>query len=268
VVNADGISVTDNGGGIAPDDVTRMLDYTQRVSSNEAHASPTRGRQGNAIQTVLAMPFVLDGKRGQTTIESRGVRHTIVFEIDPVRQTPKLSTVRVKGGFVHSGTRITVQWPFCASSKLKQTRSRIVHSVVGYAMLNPHLTISLEWPGHDATDIAAFHPLWQKWVPGDLTSAHWYDQERFNRLIAGTVANDQDNGRDTLVREFIAENFRGMARSDMQKQVLNRIGAARMSLAGLFAEGKNRKAVAALLKALQDITKPMKPVEVSVGRLA
>jgi DNA topoisomerase VI subunit B len=268
VVNADGISVTDNGGGIAPDDVTRMLDYTQRVSSNEAHASPTRGRQGNAIQTVLAMPFVLDGKRGQTTIESRGVRHTIVFEIDPVRQTPKLSTVRVKGGFVHSGTRITVQWPFCASSKLKQTRSRIVHSVVGYAMLNPHLTISLEWPGHDATDIAAFDPRWHKWVPGDLTSAHWYDQERFNRLIAGTVANDQDNGRDTLVREFIAENFRGMARSDMQKQVLNRIGAARMSLAGLFAEGKNRKAVAALLKALQDITKPMKPVEVSVGRLA
>src|SRR5450631_2669756 len=46
VVNADGIGVTDNGGGIAPDDVTRMLDYTQRVSSNEAHASPTRGRQG------------------------------------------------------------------------------------------------------------------------------------------------------------------------------------------------------------------------------
>jgi hypothetical protein len=71
------ITVTDNGGGISPKDLARILDYTQRVSSNEAYVGPTRGRQGNALQTVLAIPFVMDDdsrdKRGETTIESRGI---------------------------------------------------------------------------------------------------------------------------------------------------------------------------------------------------
>lgn len=105
------ITVTDNGGGMARDDVTRMLDFSQRVSSNEAYASPTRGRQGNAIQTVLAMPFVLDGQRGETTIESRGVKHTVIFEIDAVRQTPRVTSTQARGKFVHSGTCVAVRWP-------------------------------------------------------------------------------------------------------------------------------------------------------------
>jgi DNA topoisomerase VI subunit B len=111
------ITVTDNGGGISPKDVTRILDYTQRVSSNEAYVGPTRGRQGNALQTVLAIPFVMDDspdKRGETTIESRGILHTVVFEIDAIRQEPKVSTTQKRGGFVHSGTRITVRLPVSA----------------------------------------------------------------------------------------------------------------------------------------------------------
>ena len=35
-----------------------------RVSSREAYVSPTRGAQGNALKTIVAMPFVLDGERG------------------------------------------------------------------------------------------------------------------------------------------------------------------------------------------------------------
>jgi DNA topoisomerase VI subunit B len=72
---ADGIAVVDNGGGIAPEDVERMTDFTQRVSSNEAYVSPTRGKQGNALQTILAMPYLKDEQRepGKVTIDSRGV---------------------------------------------------------------------------------------------------------------------------------------------------------------------------------------------------
>jgi hypothetical protein len=203
----------------APDDVARMLDYTQRVSSNEAHASPTRGRQGNAIQTVLAMPFVLDGKHSETIIESRGVKHTIEFEVDPIRLTPKLSTTQAKGGFVQFGTAITVNF---ASEVLRQARTRIDQIVDHYSVLNPHLTISLRFDGKQVTNATTGNPAWFTWVSGDLSSAHWYDLARFNRLIQATIASDQDNGRDTLVREFIAANFRGMARSDVQKQVMDR----------------------------------------------
>ena len=48
------IIVTDNGPGIATATVDGILDYTVRVSSREAYPSPSRGRQGNALKTILA----------------------------------------------------------------------------------------------------------------------------------------------------------------------------------------------------------------------
>jgi DNA topoisomerase VI subunit B len=103
------ITVIDNGGGIAPEDVIRMTDFTQRVSSNEAYVSPTRGRQGNALQTVMAMPYLLDQGREPSTviIETRGVRHTITFEVDPVDQTPRVTDLQ-EPGIVQNGTRVSV----------------------------------------------------------------------------------------------------------------------------------------------------------------
>jgi hypothetical protein len=54
-----------------------------RVASREAYVSPTRGAQGDALKTLLAMPFALDGERGETAIESRGIAHRIRFSVDP-----------------------------------------------------------------------------------------------------------------------------------------------------------------------------------------
>src|SRR5262245_54348272 len=55
------LTVTDNGSGIAPGVVARIINFHTKTSSREAYIAPTRGRQGNALQTILAMPFVLDG---------------------------------------------------------------------------------------------------------------------------------------------------------------------------------------------------------------
>jgi hypothetical protein len=70
-VSLDGIVVADNVLGIAPGTVADILDYSCHVSSREAYVSPTRGAQGNALKTILAMAFVLDGELGETTIESQ-----------------------------------------------------------------------------------------------------------------------------------------------------------------------------------------------------
>src|SRR5260370_1441836 len=59
------IVVHDNGPGIKTATVKSILDYTIRVSSREAYVSPTRGAQGNALKTILAMGFVLDRKYGE-----------------------------------------------------------------------------------------------------------------------------------------------------------------------------------------------------------
>jgi DNA topoisomerase VI subunit B len=88
------IKIADNGPGIAPTTVADFIDYTVRVSSREAYANPTRGAQGNALKTILAMPFVLDGNRGFTSIESRGVCHSIWFKVNQLRQEPTIEHLR------------------------------------------------------------------------------------------------------------------------------------------------------------------------------
>src|SRR3954466_6648560 len=80
--------------GIPAKTIEGALDFTVRVSSREAYVSPTRGAQGNALKTIFAMPFVLDGERGWVEIESGGIRHVIDFRVDPIRQEPVIDRVQ------------------------------------------------------------------------------------------------------------------------------------------------------------------------------
>ena len=83
------IVVTDNGPGIAPETVAAILDFDTRTSSREAYISPTRGAQGNALKTLIAMPYVLDNAAEVTAvIEARGIQHTIGLSVDAVQQKP------------------------------------------------------------------------------------------------------------------------------------------------------------------------------------
>ena len=251
-VAKDVIAVSDNGPGIAPDTTTRLLDYQTKTSSREAYVAPSRGAQGNALQSLLAMPFVLDGKSGETTITSRGVTHRINFTIDPIRREPKIEHHQ-RGSLVQSGTRIALQWPVSASSLLAAAKAGIVQIVRDFVWLNPHATIALRWDGKSLFAAKATDPTWRKWRPSDPAPAAWYDDESFARLIAACVADDQDHERDRMVREFVAQ-FRGCTRSDIQKRLLDAVDAARMPLRELF---KYPARVAKLLATMQAETKPV-----------
>jgi hypothetical protein len=126
-------------------------------------------------------------------------------------------------------------------------------------IFNPHLSITLTWGGRKEFADKATDPNWQKWRQSDPLVAHWYNGERFDRLVAATVAHDQDRGRQTLVREFVS-GFKGMTRSGAQKAVLDRMDLHRMPLATLFSEKRQDR----LLTVLRLATKPSKPVELGV----
>lgn len=111
VVNGDGITVIDNGSGIPRETVEGSLDYKVCVSNREAYASPTRGHQGNALKTILAMPFVLDGDRGRVEITARGLRHEVSFGVNHIRQEPDIRHTSHRDENVKSGTKVTVFWP-------------------------------------------------------------------------------------------------------------------------------------------------------------
>jgi hypothetical protein len=103
------ITVRDNGPGITPDVVERLADLRTKTSSREAYVTPTRGAQGNALQTILAMPFALDGTSGRTVIESRGIAHTIDFTIDHIHRVPQVSITKAPS-FVQNGVSFTLRW--------------------------------------------------------------------------------------------------------------------------------------------------------------
>jgi DNA topoisomerase VI subunit B len=114
IVDDVGITVIDNGPGIPAETVTSVLDYSVRVSSREAYVAPDRGAQGNALKTIVAMPFVLDGSVGRLTVTARGVRHEIQVAVDPIRQVPVI-THDQQVTDVNIGTRVTVHWPDSAT---------------------------------------------------------------------------------------------------------------------------------------------------------
>lgn len=158
VVTDNSITVADRGGGVAPDTVASLIDYSVRTSSRAAYVSPTRGAQGNALQSIFPMGFALaslpsdigalvdsiadiaglmDGaataqislvagrneqgaQQGAVLIESQGVAHRIVFAVDPVRQTPAVSHAQ-EPSEVKTGTKITVCWPSSAIAQLLPT---------------------------------------------------------------------------------------------------------------------------------------------------
>ncbi len=110
-VNERGIRVTDNGPGIPADIIKGVLDYTVRVSSREAYVSPTRGAQGNALKTIVGMPFALDPRIGIVLeIEANGVRHIISVTVDHIRQEPVIEH-RQEPSERKNGTSVLVRWP-------------------------------------------------------------------------------------------------------------------------------------------------------------
>ena len=82
--------IIDDRGGTRLTRVADFLNFSVRVSSREAYVSPTRGAQGNALKTIIAMPFALDGAEGETVIETQAVAHRINFKVDHVRHEPRV----------------------------------------------------------------------------------------------------------------------------------------------------------------------------------
>ena len=268
-VKSASITIKDNAGGIDPSTIGSILDYTIRVSSREAYVSPTRGAQGNALKTLLAMGYVLHRERpngnngeaaGVTIIETRGAKHRIEFRVDHINNEPRI-THSITPAQTDAGTKITVEWPVQAASLLEDTfiGDAFMRLAESYVWFNPHLTLRGTWNDKEFVNVKASNPGWTKWGPRDPTSAHWYDEVRLQRYLAAHVARDRDTGRHRTVREFIAE-FRGLSGTAVQRKVLAEVGCAYQSLAAFFGvEQVNRAGIAKLLASMRKHSKPVAP---------
>ena len=265
VVDEAGIEVQDNGPGMPPETVKSVLNYAVRVSSREAYISPTRGAQGNALKTLIGMPFALDPEIGRVVaIRAKGVEHSIGCSVDRIRQEPVIEH-RIREIEEEPGTTIRVSWPADSPrSNLIDAEARFLQIIDDFTWLNPHLSIGIEWFGERRV-VRATNPAWQKWKPSYPTSAHWYQPENLERLIAAYIAHDQDNGRVRTVRELITE-FRGLSGTAKQKAVLNATGLSREPLTAFIADSGNLDPakVRRFLSAMQAQSRPVKPQDLGV----
>jgi DNA topoisomerase VI subunit B len=270
-VNTDSgtIIIQDNAGGIETDTIKSILDYTIRVSSREAYVSPTRGAQGNALKTILAMGYVLDREKaksddavGVTIIETRGVKHHIKFEVDHINLQPRITHVTTPSS-VKAGTKITVKWP-PKTELFSWAEHHFKELAESYTWFNPHLTLSGFWDNEQFINVKATNPNWEKWRPRNPTSPHWYNEARLQRYLAAHVSRDRDLGRHLTVREFISE-FRGLSGTALQRKVLEQVGCSYQSLAQFFGVEKvNRNGISALLASMQKHSKPVAPKHLGV----
>ena len=262
-MDAEGITVADNGPGLPAGTISDILDFLVRVSSREAYVSPTRGAQGNALKTVLAMPFVLDGNIGRVDITAHGQRHEITFSVDRIRQQPAVWETQHPAGNVKNGTIVKMWWPVSASSILEEAKTRFLQLADDYTHLNPHLSLEVRWFG-ERTRTEATDSEWRKWLPSEPTSPHWYGVEEFERLLSAYIAHDQDGGADRSVREVVKE-FRGLTGTAKQKVVLDKTGLSRVNLSALVnCSGLRHDVVAGLLDTIKAQSKPVKPAALGI----
>jgi DNA topoisomerase VI subunit B len=127
-VDASGIEVTDNGPGIPAATVLGACDFSSRTSSRAAYVGLARGAQGNALQTILAMPYVASGDAGRVRVitEACGQRHTIDISIDRVQGRPIITALPTPA--VRNGTFVRLEMPLSASSEAAAADRSVSHA--------------------------------------------------------------------------------------------------------------------------------------------
>jgi DNA topoisomerase VI subunit B len=216
MIEDDSLRVRDNGPGLPTKVLKKSLDYLKRVSDKLFYVSPTRGQLGNALKTVWAVPFVLDGSHGRIEVWTQKLHHTIIVELDRISQTPAIDYRNEADSSAKKGTLIKIHWPNLAcliGSENDDLYNTMENLVMEYAAFNPHATFRIGEKVYEATDIH-----WKKWGPTDPTSPHWYRTETLRNLVAGYISREQNGGPGRTVREFISE-FRGLSRTDKQKEL-------------------------------------------------
>jgi DNA topoisomerase VI subunit B len=266
IVNDDGITVADNGPGVPDATVAASLDFSIRVSSRAAYVAPDRGAQGNALKTIIAMPFALDARdAGKLIIDTPTSHHAITMRVDAIEQQPVIQHDRQDTQFVRIGTSIKVPWPASSKQKLRDAERRFLQIARDYTWLNPHLTLTADWFGERAVDLSATCPVWPKWRPKDPTCLRWYTPARLGSLVASSIKADRQSGRNRTVREFLERNFRGMKSRAKQSAILEATGLARQDLTALVRRGAPDESKLAEIQrvALQYVT-PVKPKDLGV----
>ena len=247
------LSVSDNGPGIPAEVVRKVLDYNVRVSDKAAYRSPTRGAQGNALKTVIGIPYAL-GSREPLVVEAQGVSHRIRPWVDPAGAVHfDYAPAKMLLGADEPGTTVSLGMPDGTQGDFDP-----LHWVRSFAAFNPHATLSYLVKSGDSEDAEIYKSTYEgsfkKYVPSQPTSPHWYSSESLKVLVFSHIGHARSGGRDLPTGEFVRQ-FQGLTSTAKARAVVKQLGGGFTHLSDF--EGNEGK-VAELLAAMRAATKEPK----------
>lgn len=176
----DRFELCDSGTGIPEDVLDGIFDFNQYISSKRDFRTPTRGFQGNALKTVIAICH-LNGWKLSFLAGGKLISY-------------HLNSVKLNAGIVEftksSGTSSATYQSGIIIDGFQLSGNTIADAVAIYYLSNPDVTFRLndrEWP-------AVISPVKRT----EKTFIHWYDLAAFNQLLQRVA--DKDPQRTT--REF------------------------------------------------------------------
>lgn len=250
------VTVSDNGSGITTETVARICDFTATVSDKARYRGPARGAQGNAMKTLLGIPYAL-GVDAPVVIVSMGVRHELKVMVDPVGD---VVVAHDQTNVDSTGTSVSVPVPVDVAVDV---------STWAYdtALVNPHATITVTDRGYcdGGAEPDIYKPAggqWSKWTPSMPSSPHWYDPAAFCALVHSHIRETSRTGVDVPLGRFISE-FDGLSGSAKQKQ----IRSAAPGITHLSALQGREDIICVLHTAMTEVAKPTSPARLGpVGK--
>ncbi|MGI8838733.1 MAG: ATP-binding protein [Pyrinomonadaceae bacterium] len=242
-VDLDGnnVSVTDNGPGLPEDTLRGSLNYMVKVSNKTRYVSPTRGRQGNALKCVWAAPFVYNGERGRVEVITPKYAYEVSVVVNKLHQKPQVDLIPLNRSLVKNGTVIKVWWQrnasFFSDSKPGDFYKKALNLLQSYATFNPHAGFRLCQEGETLIVSDPLVTGWQKWMPSNPTSPHWYSLDDLTDLLRAQVTNGQSQ---KTVRQFISE-FCGLTSTAKQQSVAAEAGLSGQILDDLVRGLRSRR---------------------------
>ena len=227
------LSVQDNGVGIPADVVRRMLDFKVFASDKAVYRTPTRGQQGNALKTIVAMPHALGLVESppQLSINALGLEHRIKAQLDGAGHPDiDLQQELSKHPGASLGSAVEVLLPAETRAWTRGTamlRVDVRDLLRGYHLFNPHARVTFsafdlgidrgEFEGPMEKKIVETHlPTimeYRKFMPDDPLVVHWFDIQSFTRLIRAYVREGDDLPLGQFIKKFRGFSSRAKAAS-------------------------------------------------------
>lgn len=222
-------SVKDNAGGMTKDQLEKIIDLSTYSGTKYYYRRCSRGMQGNALLTILGIPFVLDRtidyeSGAAISIITNGVGYSIRLTEDRIAQAFKFDLIENSISNTQ-GTEIIIKIPDIPVYRnwdWEWDNPEIyLNFMREYSIFNPHVEFSC--------NILSTELILRS--DGELDtfkgkeSIYWYSINEFKELVFAYLRA----GSNISTKKFCVERFKGISNDTPISVILDGIGCKHLS---------------------------------------